>query len=615
MTQLEPDRNMTGIAGFFTREKGLHDKEVMPAILHTLSDGMSGDELVVDQKTLPGRGGIMAARRGGHVGGISVEFVKSSCTLFIHGDMYGCSADELLEKYTVNRGHFLHNIQVDGAFSGALFDVDRKRILIFSDPFGLEPLYYYLNDTLFTFASVIKGLLCVPGVNRSVDLGTMASFWNFGYAMLDHTPFKHIHLLAPGTVFVLDLTSWHHESHTYAHLIDLFTGKETNKHDLNTVASVFHQAVQKRSADMDSVKLGLSLSGGLDSRAILGGVGKRAAGLTTYTLGLPGCADERLAAKMADRCHCSHTFVPIDESALADFQGLAAMMVDLSDGLYHPHESTERVALNYLTTQPFDVMLRGHGGEIAKAALAYPVQATREMNSMNSADVVGTLFDKASLAGHGIDMSELLSPSIFAATDGMAQRMFEQAAEPAIEDNINNIDLCIYLYIDQWIRRQVVASLSLFRCKVGVRLPYLDRDFLTGLLSLPVEQRWRGEFHKHFIHHYAPLLESIPDSNTGAPLTAGSLRLLITDKVNAVLKRLGVTGFRHYTEFQKWQRKYFNDAIKEILFSEKCLDRGYYRVEGLRQVYDDHVSGKRSYGHFLGTAVAIELWHRKFVDS
>jgi asparagine synthase (glutamine-hydrolysing) len=112
----------------------------------------------------------------------------------------------------------------------------------------------------------------------------------------------------------------------------------------------------------------------------------------------------------------------------------------------------------------------------------------------------------------------------------------------------------------------------------------------------------------------APHLEKIPDSNTGAPLDAGPVRLLITDKINSVLKKLGVKGFRHYTEFQKWQRKYFSDVTKEILFSERCLDRGYYRKEGLNSIFLNHVEGRKDYAHFLGTSVALELWHRLFVD-
>jgi asparagine synthase (glutamine-hydrolysing) len=605
---------MTGITGFFDKG-GLEQKEaILTGMLNTFSEYLNKDELVVNRDVVPELGGIGRAwwARDKDDGNYSYSG-DAGCSLYIQGEMYGSTAEELLKIYSRKNKFFLKDLTIDGAFTGVLFDKKNKTVIIFTDYFGLEPLYYYLNDDAFAFSSNIKGLLTTPGIDKSVDIETFASFWNFGYALLDHTPFKSVRLLPPATIFLLDLNDWISEMFSYEASLNLF-GQSAEKGGLNKVAEAFYDAVQTRSDDASSVELGLSLSGGLDSRAILGGLGDRGKRLKTYTLGLPGCADERLADRMAKACHCSHEFIPIEESALKDFESLAKMMVTLSDGLYHPHESTERVALNYLATRPFDVMLRGHGGEIAKASLAYPVQATWEMQNMAPNDVVRSLFIKSSLAGGNIDMESLLTSKAYTATNGVAWAMFQKAAEPAVKAGITNIDLSVYLYIDQCIRRQVIASLSLFRSKVGIRLPYLDRKFLTLLLRLPVEQRWNGEFHKYFIHNFAPQLESIPDSNTGAPLNAGPFRLLITDKVNAVLKRLGVTGFRHYTEFQKWQRKYFNEAIKDILFSEQSLDRGYYRAEGLREVYDSHVSGQRSYGHFLGTAVAIELWHREFVD-
>lgn len=605
---------MTGIAGFFKNGCAGQEEVVLSGMLDNFSGGSGENELIVTRDFVSGAGAVGCAHWAwSSADAVCIDGGDSGCSLHVNGEMYGRSGAELLQSYVQKGRSFLDDMPIDGAFSGVLLDKRGRNAVIFTDFFGLEPLYYYLQDGVFAFASSIKGLLAVPGVNKSVDISTFASFWNFGYALLDRTPFKHIKLLPAATGLVFDFTACKLESFTYGSSLNLF-GQPENNGGLDETARAFMTAVQKRSNDASSIQLGLSLSGGLDSRAILGGLGDRANGLKTYTLGLPGCADERLAARMAQVFKCIHEFIPIGEDSLKDFESLARMLVELSDGLYHPHESTERVALNYLAKRPFAVMLRGHGGEIAKASLAYPVQATADMRGMAVADVVSRLYEKSSLAGNNIDMASLLTSDVYKATNRMSWEMFQQAVEPGVSAGLSNVDLCIYLYIDQCIRRQVVASLSLFRSKVGVRLPYLDRDFLNLLLRLPVEKRWSGEFHHYFIHHFALRLESIPDSNTGAPLNAGPLRLLVTDKVNAVLKRLGVTGFRHYTEFQKWQRKYFSNVTKELLFSEQSLDRGYYRAEGLQEVFDHHVSGQKNHAHFLGTAVAIELWHRIYVD-
>ena len=121
-------------------------------------------------------------------------------------------------------------------------------------------------------------------------------------------------------------------------------------------------------------------------------------------------------------------------------------------------------------------------------------------------------------------------------------------------------------------------------------------------------------FYANTIKKYFPELMKIPDSNTGVPLNAGKMRLFISDKTNAILKRMKVRGFRHYTEFQDWFRKDFKDDVETILFSDASRSRGLYNMDNLRSVFEDHISGNKNYGHFLGTAIGLELWFRNFVD-
>ena len=111
-----------------------------------------------------------------------------------------------------------------------------------------------------------------------------------------------------------------------------------------------------------------------------------------------------------------------------------------------------------------------------------------------------------------------------------------------------------------------------------------------------------------------PDLIRIPNSNTGAPLDAGALRLFVSDKFSSLMKRLGVMGFRHYTEFQEWHRNAFRDSSQKIIFSEQTGERKLYDMDYLQFIFEWHTSGKKNYGHLLGTIVGLELWFRNFVD-
>jgi len=112
-----------------------------------------------------------------------------------------------------------------------------------------------------------------------------------------------------------------------------------------------------------------------------------------------------------------------------------------------------------------------------------------------------------------------------------------------------------------------------------------------------------------------PSLIKVPNSNTGAPLDAGPLRLFVTDKFNSLMKRLSVPGFRHYTEFNKWYRDVFKEISRRLIFHEKTRSRNLYDMDFLKEVFDIHMAGSKNYGRLLGTVVGIELWFRSFVDQ
>ena len=78
---------------------------------------------------------------------------------------------------------------------------------------------------------------------------------------------------------------------------------------------------------------GLSLSGGLDSRAILSAVDGHAPSLATYTLGIKGCADEVIAAKLAQLTGTQHRFFELDDKYLKDFLPNLTRLVSLTDGM------------------------------------------------------------------------------------------------------------------------------------------------------------------------------------------------------------------------------------------------------------------------------------------
>lgn len=504
--------------------------------------------------------------------------------------------------------------KINGSYSLTIYDKQQKKLRLISDKLGTKPIYYITSPAGIIFASEIKAILEIPRVSKEKNLQAFADFFHFGFVLGKKTLFSNIHLLPPGTILTYDLSERTVKTETYWKLEDIFLADgEILRFREEEVAEQFTKAVQIRLGSLD--KVGISLSGGLDSRAILAGMQNKAKGIHSYTLGLPGCQDEKLSAIMAEIAGTSHSFLEIGPKYLGEFDVLAKTLVRLSDGLYHPHESTEKRALDYFASAPFRIVLRGHGGEIAKAALAYPTQVTQDVKKFRSVQLVNDfMYNSANLVIRDVDPQKLFSPEFADTINDGARLSLSETLSP-INKNLSPGDKCIYFYIQEWVRRQVIASLSIFRTQIEIRLPYLDECFLKSLLSLPLEKRFTGEVHKNIVRLCMPQLLKIVDSNTGAPMNSSKLRILVTEKINSLMRRFGIVGFRHYTEFQRWQREQFRESIQKIIFDERTLDRRMYSPQGLKEVFDLHVSGKKSYAHLLGTIVGLELWHRIFLDE
>ena len=504
--------------------------------------------------------------------------------------------------------------QIPGIFCAAGFDPSQKKIRLVNDKFGLKNIFYTKSSKGFAFASEIKALLKSPEISKKYDGQAFSDFYRFGFTLGSKTLFDNIHLLPPGSVLTYDMSKHEITIDNYFRLDSLFceNGTWDSRIDLNTVADSFVKGVQERMGD-DTQK-GISLSGGLDSRAILAAMQEKAGGIASYTLGLKGCHDEKLSDQMAKVSGTVHTMLELGVAYLGDFKTMAETLIYFSDGLYHPHESTEKLALDYFKDAGLAYVFRGHGGEIAKASLAYPIQVDANIRSVKGMDgVLEYIGDRANLVARELDISSIFKKSFHDEIKDGWKKSLEDTAS-GIEKDLAPEDVCIYFYIQEWIRRQVVSSLAIFRSQVEIRLPYLDEFFLEQLLKLPVEQRYTGEVQKKVVEMCMPKLTKIPDSNTGAPLDAGKLRLFVTDKFNSVMRRLSLPGFRHYTEYEKWQRKEFKESIEKIIFDEQTLDRAIYDPDGLKKAFNNHVSGKKNHAHLLGTVSGLELWFRMFVD-
>ena len=173
-------------------------------------------------------------------------------------------------------------------------------------------------------------------------------------------------------------------------------------------------------------------------------------------------------------------------------------------------------------------------------------------------------------------------------------------------------DLCSYLYLHEYHRRVTVPSLEIFRHVVDVRLPLADTDFLAAVLRGPRAWREGTDIHRALIAHNGPRYLGVRNPNTGARAGAGPREEWVFDKLNTILRRLNVHGYRHYHSFfDGWMRQAFLQSVERVLTTPDALGRGYLAEPGLRRLLSEAAKGNHAHDHVLQVLTGVELWQQE----
>jgi asparagine synthase (glutamine-hydrolysing) len=156
--------------------------------------------------------------------------------------------------------------RLQGMFAFAIWDENRRRLVIARDRVGIKPLYYHDDGKRIAFSSEIGPLLEVPGVRREADPEAARLFLAFGFVPAPRTGLAGVKKLEPGHVMVIQ------EGGTPT--IERYWRRPLGgeRADMEGAAAELDRRLKDTVAShlQADVPLGMLLSGGIDSSTILG---------------------------------------------------------------------------------------------------------------------------------------------------------------------------------------------------------------------------------------------------------------------------------------------------------------------------------------------------------
>jgi asparagine synthase (glutamine-hydrolysing) len=507
------------------------------------------------------------------------------------------NASYLVHLYEEQGCGFLEKL--NGWFSGLLVDVQRQKIVLFNDRYGINRIYYHEDANVFYFSSEAKSLLKVLPKLRELDRRSVGEFLSCSAVLQNRTLFSGISLLPGGSAWVFTAgrcikkkayfkaAAWDNQprlnaSDYYERLKEIW-------------ARVLPRYVRGRQG------VGLSLTGGVDSRMILAWASCLPGTLPCYTWAnkYRVCADVKIARQTARICHQPHTTILVGDDFLSKFPTLAERAVYMSDGAMDVSGSVD-LYVQRLARQVAPVRLSGvYGGEILRHLVMF------EPTSINEA-----VFD-----------AELV-------------RSFEEAEVTYASELQGHLSFTAFKQAPWY----AAGKLGLERSQVTLRTPYFDNDLVALAYQAPTA-----------LLNNQPALRLISDGNP-------RLARIGTDRGIALRSIPGVTQALHqYQEFtfkaeyaydlgmpqwlarldsivarlhlerlflgrhrvpffRVWYRDELSKYVKEVLLDPATLARPYLRTNALEQMLKGHLNGTRNYTSEIHKVLTLELIQRKLIE-
>lgn len=588
---------MPGIAGVLASAPSpVHEQQVrrMVALLRHHPESDTGTVFAPELGVYAGwvaHAGSFASRESGGP-------TRAGVSLLFAGECFGDDASPA-HGYASRSDDFLS--ELNGLFAGLLIDRAQRKALLFNDRYGSERLYLADINGMIYFASEAKALLAVLPELRAFDDTGVAQWLAFGSTLDGRTLFRGIVLLPAGSIWrfspgnplrrerYFTPSEWEclpplpraefeaRLSDTFGHLLPAYLG--------------------------GARPVGLSLTGGLDTRMIAACLPQNARPAVAYTYAAEGddtLLDLTIARRIAASCGLIHQALRVGADFLTDFVSHLDRTVWITDGcagVLGAHEL------------PLSIQAR---------ALA-PVRLTGNFGSE-------VLRSMSTFKRNG-PSDDLLDPSL-------AQRVAESVAEQQARE-VHPVTHATFEEVP-W---HLFGTLAVGRSQLTFRTPFMDNRIVELAYRAPPAARQSPTASLRLIHDHDVALGELPTDRGVAwgssALTARMRRLWAAatfkldywhkeglpdaltsmDPLLGGLSRLGLLGQHKFLAYRVWFRGALAPHAAQVVADGRTRALPFWNQSTLRNIAREHAAGRRNRLREIHTVLTLETVHRLLIDD
>jgi asparagine synthase (glutamine-hydrolysing) len=518
----------------------------------------------------------------------------------------------LYEEYGEEGVHLLR-----GMFAYALWDVRRRRLLIARDRLGIKPLYYAETPGGLAFASEAKALLMHPAVRAEADLESLDLYLTFQYVPGPATMFRGIRKLPPGHLLIAEGSRI--ELRRYWDTVFWVGERGVDLDDAaDELKQLFTEAV--RAHLVSDVPIGVLLSGGIDSSAVVGAMTEIGMSPRTFSVGfdIPGLHNELEEARVVAKHFGTEHHEIVLQADVAEL--LPKLMWHMDEPIADP-AALPTYLLCRFAQEHVRVVLTGEGGDelvagypryswfiVAKRLerllpsslrrALLPLARVAPLDSRRRKALHNILWDADTSARHVrwiANFDQGLKARVMAGTNGPASNInAERLARGYLGDDTPSLPDLVHrlmaLDIHTWLVDDILAKVDRMSMAASIeaRVPFLDHHLMEFMAALPVSVKIR---------------------------TFGTKQLL-RRAMKTVLPQRTLRRRKHafLVPVDAWLRGPLRNFVGDALLSPTALGRGWFNESAINAIFNAHMAGEEGFGQPLWNLLCLELWAQAFLD-
>jgi len=427
------------------------------------------------------------------------------------------------------------------------FRFARGKLVVSLDELGAWPLYArWLAPSVLVLGTSALALARFPP-RASVDARGAAELLFFGQLLGRRTLYESVHAFPPGARFVFDAEGAREERFLPP------DAPITRPLDATArrIQDALDAAIDEADLPLATEPQGLLLSGGVDSRLVVGTLRARAIPVRALTFGDPASPDVRGATRIARALALEHEIARLEPAAFLEVLESAVLLTDGHVPAVHAHGFDLLTALARKVTIQWngfagDALL---GGSFAHPRYALPGNAAERLFrafSGGAARRLRALFDEDAAR----EIAVHARASFFEAFDSTSGAPSERIRR---------------FLLDQRVARLAATGLALDRHHMTVLTPFAHASVRRVMHELtPGERRFGRALCRTVVRHH-PKLAGIPWQRTGAPPSAAWPIAAATRAAWRAAARMRLARPRGFVDYDAWFAEPLHPLVLDTL--------------------------------------------------